>query len=416
MKSFKTHHLIWVLFLIVAVLSLTFSVISESPPLTNSERVSNLASDFACPVCDGQSLAESDVPVAKTIRATISTMVDGGSSNEGIRKFLVSKFGEDIDYNPTGDGVTGLVWVIPVAAGIAALFGTVLILFSWMGKERNVKKPAGKISFILNSSKWIWIALVCTLAIGAGFLVAKTAGSRNSGDAISGEIRMSPRTLLIEAAVAPREEAIEIYNQVLELQPSNAEALAYRGWMLWLGGELENSLSDIESSIIFDPSYPDARAFHAIINFREGKILEASKDLLFLDSLNVSPVIKDLLASSRFRESVSSELARSGDLLLALELVDSGAENDPTNSSLLAHRGWLLAVSGDQQLAELSLISLDMSLDVNPQDPYAIAYKALIEAKIFEKMNSSEKYVEQFKTLPNPPVELVELLKSEGLL
>jgi len=144
MKSFKTHHLIWVLFLIVAVLSLTFSVISESPPLTNSERVSNLASDFACPVCDGQSLAESDVPVAKTIRATISTMVDGGSSNEGIRKFLVSKFGEDIDYNPTGDGVTGLVWVIPVAAGIAALFGTVLILFSWMGKERNVKNQQEK--------------------------------------------------------------------------------------------------------------------------------------------------------------------------------------------------------------------------------------------------------------------------------
>ena len=36
--------------------------------------------------------------------------------------------------------------------------------------------------------------------------------------------------------------------------------------------------------------------------------------------------------------------------------------------------------------------------------------------KIFEKMNSSEKYVEQFKSLPNPPSELVELLRSEGLL
>ena len=43
-------------------------------------------------------------------------------------------------------------------------------------------------------------------------------------------------------------------------------------------------------------------------------------------------------------------------------------------------------------------------------------YKDSNESKIFEKMNSSEKYVEQFKTLPNPPVELVELLKSEGLL
>ena len=416
MKSFKTHHLIWVLFLSVAALSLTFSVVSESPPLTNSERVSSLAADFACPVCAGQSLAESDVPVAKTIRATISTMVDGGSSDEDIRNFLVSKFGEDIDYNPNGDGLTGLVWVIPVTAGIAALFGTVLILFSWMGKEKNVNKSREKFPFLVNSSKWMWISLVCVVAIGSGLLVAKTAGSRNSGDAISGEIRMSPRTLLIEASVAPREEAMEIYNQVLELQPSNAEALAYRGWMLWLGGELENSLSDIESSIIFDSAYPDARAFRSIINFREGKILEASEDLLLLDSLNSSPIIGDLIASSRFRESISSELARNGDLLLALELLDSGTENDPTNSSLYAHRGWLLAISGDPQLAELSLISLGISLDINPQDPYAIAYKAVVEAKIFEKMDSSEKYVEQFKALFNPPAELVELLRLEGLL
>ena len=416
MKSFKIHHLIWVLFLVVAVLSLTFSVLSESPPLTNSERVSSLAADFACPVCDGQSLAESDVPVAKTIRATISTMVDGGSSDEDIRNFLVSKFGEDIDYNPNGDGLTGLVWVIPVTAGVVALFGTVLILLSWMGKEKSINKSRGSFPFMANSPKWMWISFVCVVAIGSGFLVAKTAGSRNSGDAISGEIRMSPRTLLIEASVAPREEAMEIYDQVLELQPSNAEALAYRGWMLWLGGELESSLSDIESSIIFDPAYPDARAFRAIINFRGGKILEASEDLLLLDSLNSAPVIRDLLASSRFRESVSSELARNGDLLLALELLDSGTENDPTNSSLYAHRGWLLAISGDSQLAELSLISLGISLEINPQDPYAIAYKAVVEAKIFEKMDNSKKYVEQFKALPDQPSELVELLRLEGLL
>ena len=416
MKMFKTHHLIWILFLIVAGLSLAFSVVEENPPLTNSERVSSLASDFACPVCDGQSLAESDVPVAKTIRAAISKMVDEGSSDEDIRKFLVSKFGEDIDYNPDGGGLTGLVWVIPVAAGVAALFGTVLILFSWMGKEKKIEKTKRKSSFMPNSSKWIWISLVCVVAIGSGFLVAKTAGSRNSGDAISGEIRMSPRTLLIQASVAPREEAIEIYNQVLELQPSNAEALAYRGWMLWLGGDLSNSISDIESSLTVEPTYPDARAFRAIINFRGGKILEASEDLLLLDSVNPSPVIRDLLASSRFRESVSSELARNGDLLLALELIDSGTENDPQNSSLFAHRGWLLAISGDRQLAELGLISLDVSLGINPEDPYAIAYKAIIEEIILEKINSSEKYIEQFKVLSNPPPELVELLRSEGLL
>ena len=67
-------------------------------------------------------------------------------------------------------------------------------------------------------------------------------------------------------------------------------------------------------------------------------------------------------------------------------------------------------------MAELGLISLDVSLGINPEDPYAIAYKAIIEEIILEKINSSEKYIEQFKALSNPPPELVELLRSEGLL
>jgi len=416
MKSVRTHYLIWALFLGVSVLSLVFSAVSDSPPSTNSERVSSLAADFACPVCEGQSLAESDVPVAKTIRTTISTMVDDGVSDEEIRRFLVSKFGEDIDYNPTSEGIAGLVWVIPVAAGLIALAGTAFIIFSWLERGETNKKTTGKKMGNLNSSRWIWIAMVCILAVGSGFLVARTAGSRNSGDALSGEIRMSPRTLMIQASVAPREEAVEIYNQVLELQPSNAEALAYRGWTLWLSGESQNSFSDIESSIEFDPSYPDARAFRAIINFREGKIGEASADLLILDSLDPPPIIKDLLASSRFRESVSSELARSGELLAALELIDSGVEKDPDNSSLYAHRGWLLISSGDQQLAELSLVSLEISLEINPEDPYAIAYKALLQDKVLGKSDAAQECVEKFKALPNPPIELVELLRTEELI
>ncbi len=74
------------------------------------------------------------------------------------------------------------------------------------GKRKKIEKSERKFFFTPNSSKWIWISIVCVVAIGSGFLVAKTAGSRNSGDAISGEIRLSPRTLLIQASVAPREE------------------------------------------------------------------------------------------------------------------------------------------------------------------------------------------------------------------
>ncbi|GIS98342.1 MAG: hypothetical protein CM1200mP26_00550 [Acidimicrobiales bacterium] len=33
---------------------------------------------------------------------------------------LVERFGEDIDYTPTGRGFTGMVWVLPVLAAAAA--------------------------------------------------------------------------------------------------------------------------------------------------------------------------------------------------------------------------------------------------------------------------------------------------------
>ena len=57
-----------------------------------------------------------------------------------------------------------------------------------------------------------------------------------------------------------------------------------------------------------------------------------------------------------------------------------------------------------------------LSGEINPEDPYAIAYKALVEEKVFGRSEVAEKNIEKFKALFNPPFELVELLKLEGLL
>ena len=58
---------------------------------------------------------------ARTIRTTIRTMVDRGRTDTEIRSMLVARFGEDIDYTPRGDGLVGLVWVLPVLVGGAAV-------------------------------------------------------------------------------------------------------------------------------------------------------------------------------------------------------------------------------------------------------------------------------------------------------
>ncbi|MBT6371424.1 MAG: cytochrome c-type biogenesis protein CcmH, partial [Acidimicrobiaceae bacterium] len=122
---------IWLLVLVVAVGSLVVSEVADQAPRTNADRVHALAGDFACPVCQGQSLGESDVPIARTIRSTIRTMVDEGRTDAEVRTMLVDRFGEDIDYTPTGRGLTGLVWVLPVLVAAAALTGVSLAVVRW---------------------------------------------------------------------------------------------------------------------------------------------------------------------------------------------------------------------------------------------------------------------------------------------
>lgn len=125
------RRLAWVGALAIASGALLFGEFADEAPRTNTDRVYGLAQDFACPVCKGQSVAESDVPVAREIRREIGIWVDDGRTDEFIRDQLVGFYGEDIDYNPAASGVTSLVWILPVVAGAAATAGLVIVFRGW---------------------------------------------------------------------------------------------------------------------------------------------------------------------------------------------------------------------------------------------------------------------------------------------
>ena len=121
----------WLLVLMVGVSTLLFAAVDEGEPATNADRAYALAKDFACPVCQGQSVAESDVVVARNIRREIRIWVDEGRSDAYIRDQLVARFGEDVDYTPSSDGVSALVWILPVVGGAVAAGGLVLVFRKW---------------------------------------------------------------------------------------------------------------------------------------------------------------------------------------------------------------------------------------------------------------------------------------------
>ncbi|MBT6444673.1 cytochrome c-type biogenesis protein CcmH [bacterium] len=110
----------WVLMAIVGIAALIVGATADGGPQSDGERMSELASTIRCPQCRGQSVAESNVAIAREIRGDIRNRISAGESDDDIRQVYIDRYGRSIVLNPDSGGFTGLVWIVPVlAAGLA---------------------------------------------------------------------------------------------------------------------------------------------------------------------------------------------------------------------------------------------------------------------------------------------------------
>jgi cytochrome c-type biogenesis protein CcmH len=121
---------------------------------------------------------------------------------------------------------------------------------------------------------------VLALAGVAGMAVARTAGERVPGQTVAGGITETSGERLARAAALAGQgkllDAIKLYDQVIKDDPQNAQALAYRGWLVRLAGRsgsdaalIDKGLSYVERAIAADPKYPDAHFFRGEILLRD---------------------------------------------------------------------------------------------------------------------------------------------------
>src|SRR5262249_32665761 len=116
------------------------------------------------------------------------------------------------------------------------------------------------------------------VAILAGVLVAWASGDRLPGDSSSGDIAESVTSKLAEARSLQATDlkgAVQRYDEVLKVEPDNAEALAYRGWLVTLVGGQANAADlvqsgeqSLERAMQVAPNYADPFCFDAIVRLR----------------------------------------------------------------------------------------------------------------------------------------------------
>jgi cytochrome c-type biogenesis protein CcmH len=123
--------LAWVVLAALAVALMAVGALDRSPEDTPASRSLSISSRFACPVCNGQSIAESDATIARAIRKDINARVAQGQTEQQISDYLIASYGDGIDLRPKASGVTGLVWILPVFAFVCAVAGLVVAFRRW---------------------------------------------------------------------------------------------------------------------------------------------------------------------------------------------------------------------------------------------------------------------------------------------
>ena len=261
----------------------------------------------------------------------------------------------------------------------------------------------------------VWLVGLAVLGGLSGVLIARSSGTRSDNDTITGGVRESEITRLNEAQrLFPDEErwdeAIEIYDSVLDDNPSSTEAITYRAWLVYRqGGPADEAIDAFEEVGRIDESYAASIVFHTIVLADEQRFDEAAEILDRLDLTSAPDEVAVIVAQRGVAGEVYGESRRDviegseappldqlgldvdkalaaagyffglntgGDTVNALKLYRSVRELDPTHPAASSREAWLLFQSGLDGADEL----IEAAIAVHPDDPEILLTRASMAA------------------------------------
>jgi cytochrome c-type biogenesis protein CcmH len=113
--------------------SLCLPALAQDPDV--EKRVAALAVELRCLVCQNQTLADSNAPLAVDLRNQIREQMKAGASDREIMDFMVARYGDFVLYRPPLKATTVALWAGPF---LLLAFG------AWLLLRRIARRPAAE--------------------------------------------------------------------------------------------------------------------------------------------------------------------------------------------------------------------------------------------------------------------------------
>jgi cytochrome c-type biogenesis protein CcmH len=114
----------------------------KGKPVTGAaleRRTVEVAALLRCPVCQGMSVADSPAEMAINMKGQVHDLLARGYTEEQILKYFELSYGQFVLLKPKFEGLTSLVWLLPVFALIA---GALVVINKTKKLRQQPSNPA----------------------------------------------------------------------------------------------------------------------------------------------------------------------------------------------------------------------------------------------------------------------------------
>jgi cytochrome c-type biogenesis protein CcmH len=101
------------------------------------QRLKDLAEELRCLVCQNQTIADSNAPLALDLRNQIRQQIAAGRDDAQIRAYMVERYGDFVLYRPPFKATTALLWLGPLL-----LIGMGATVFLFVVRKRKAAPEA----------------------------------------------------------------------------------------------------------------------------------------------------------------------------------------------------------------------------------------------------------------------------------
>ncbi len=291
--SERTRDLLTVV--VIAGLAIALGLMISTRPV-HDDRVESIGSRIKCPVCQGESIANSPSQMAEDMMDLVAERVASGASDDEIVAELLGSYSGALLLDPPASGSTLLLWLAPI---VALMVGVAVIMW-WRrhpgpdaGEEPSTTTPRSRSRLVVGG--------IVLVAVFAGIMVVAGNSLQDGVSAAEGVADLEGQDLsdvsneTMEAVIAANLDNPQIAGMRLALAERYFESGDYRsafphylavaenanatsgqavtalvrlGWMAFEGnGEVETATRLIDEALVIDPDSPVALYLRARVRW-----------------------------------------------------------------------------------------------------------------------------------------------------